>query len=546
MKNLVSISLLICLTSLICANESDRPNFIVILADDLGYSDIGPYGGEIETPHLDRLAEDGIKFSNFYNTARCCPTRAALMTGLYPPETGIGFMTNAPNTLRLDHGPDFPNYRGFLNRNCMTIAEVLKENGYATLMAGKWHLGMAEQSQWPLQRGFDKFYGCLAGATNFFYPEHPRGITLGNEQIEKPESTTERRYYTTDAFTDYAIQFIEEEKTGSDRPYFLYLAYTAPHWPLHAHQEEVQKYVRKYKIGWDVLREERLKRQKELGLFDASMELSERSYIAWDELSEEKQMEMDLRMANYAAMVDRMDQNIGNLVKHLETEGDLENTLIIFLSDNGACQEGGKLGGSADPYDIETWERTYGAPVSYGDAWANASNTPFRKYKHFTHEGGIATPFIAHWPNGIKPSSKWYRDSAYLVDLAPTFYELAGAEYPKTFEGNAIPNLKGVSLTEAFKGKKLNRNEPLFFEHEDNAALITDKWKLVGHKVSIPGGPDEAKWELYDRSADRAETNNLASSHPKILKELSQQCLNIANRVGVYPKPKTRAVPGRE
>ena len=542
MKNVISILLIVCLTPLISAAETDRPNIIVILADDMGYSDIGSYGGEIETPHLDRLADGGIKFSNFFNSARCCPTRAALMTGLNPPETGIGFMANPPDTQRLDHGPDFPNYRGFLNRNCMTIAEVLKENAYATLMTGKWHLGLTKEEQWPLQRGFEKFYGCLAGATNFFYPEYPRGITLGNEHMEKPESTTDRRFYTTDAFTDYSIQFIEEEKAESDRPYFLYLAYTAPHYPLHAHQEEVQKYIGKYRKGWDIIREERLRRQKELGLFDASVELSDRSHIAWEELSEEKKKEMDLRMAYYAAMVDRMDQNIGKLVNHLETTDDLDNTLIVFLSDNGACHTGGKLGGSIDPFDVDTWERTYSAQLTYGEVWANASNTPFRNFKRSAHEGGIATPFIAHWPNGIKPSSKWYRDSAYMVDIAPTIYEMAGAKYPKTFEGNTIPRLKGVSLTPAFKGEELVRNEPLFFEHNDNAALITNKWKLVGTKVSISGGPDESKWELYDHRADRVEANDLSSSHPEVLKELSQQWLKIANRVGVYPKPKTRDV----
>ena len=219
---------------------------------------------------------------------------------------------------------------------------------------------------------------------------------------------------------------------------------------------------------------------------------------------------------------------------------------MFFLSDNGACQEGGKLGGKNDPYDVDTWEKTYGAGPSYGEAWANASNTPFRKFKHFTHEGGLATPFIAHWPKGIKARSKWYRDSAYLVDLAPTVYELAGAKYPKSYAGRTIPELKGISLAAAFKGKGLKRKDPLFFEHEDNAALVSGKWKLVGSKVSIPGGPDETKWELYDREADRVEENDLASSHPEILKDLSRQWLNIANEVGVYPKPKVRTIGGKK
>ncbi len=526
----------------VSAFAETSPNVIVILADDMGFSDIGPYGGEIETPHLDRLAQGGIKFSRFYNSGRCCPTRASLMTGLHPHQTGIGWMTNPPNTSKMDHGPDFPSYRGYLNQNCVTLAEVLKGNGYATLMSGKWHLGMATQDRWPLQRGFEKFYGSLPGATNFFYPEAPRGITLGNEPVANPESTTDRRYYTTDAFTDNAIRFIDEEKEGKDRPYFLYLAYTSPHWPLHAHQEEVQKYLGKYMMGWDALRTSRLKKQKQIGLVDADLELSDRSFKAWNELSLEKQKEMDLRMAYYAAMIDRMDQNIGKLVGRLKENGDYENTLIMFLSDNGACQEGGKLGGKNDPYDLEKWEATYGSGPSYGEVWANASNTPFRKFKHYTHEGGLSTPFIAHWPQGIKPRSDWYRDSAYLVDLAPTIFEVTQARYPKKFAGNRIPALNGVSLTDAFQGKSIKRKAPMFFEHEDNAALVSGKWKLVGSSVSVPGGPDETKWELYDRETDRAEGNDLASSKPELLKSLSTQWLEMASAFGVFPKPESKNV----
>lgn len=525
----------------IALHAADRPNVVIILADDMGFSDIGAYGGEIETPHLDRLAEDGMRFSRFYNSARCCPTRASLMTGLHPHQTGIGWMTNPPETFKYDHGSDFPSYRGHLNRDCVTMAEVLKENGYATILAGKWHLGMNKPDRWPLQRGFEKFYGSLAGATNFFYPEYPRGITVGNTQIENPESTTDRRYYTTDAFTDNAIRYIQEEKESKDRPFFLYLAYTSPHWPLHAHQEEVQKYVGKYKMGWDALREQRLKRQRALGLIDADWELSERSNVAWEEMDEAKKVEMDLRMANYAAMIDRMDQNIGKLVAYLERSDQLDNTLIMFLSDNGACQEGGKLGGRTDPHDLETWERTYGAGPAYGEVWANASNTPFRKFKHFTHEGGLSTPFIAHWPEGIKPRKKWYSDPAYLIDLAPTVYGVTGADYPRSYSGNAIPDLTGVSLTAAFKGKTLKRSQPLYFEHEDHAALMDGKWKLVGSNVSIPGGPNERNWELYDLEEDRTETNDLGKRRPEVLARLSKEWLSWANEVGVFPKPANRS-----
>lgn len=520
----------------------DRPNVIVILADDMGFSDIGAYGGEIATPTLDKLAAGGMKFSRFYNNARCCPTRASLMTGLHPHQTGIGWMTNPPQEKKMDHGPDFPSYRGFLNQNSVTMAEVLRESGYATFLAGKWHLGMHDRSRWPLQRGFDKFYGALTGASNFFTPRDPRGITLQNEAIEEPASTTDRRYYTTDAFTDYAMKFIGEEKAEADRPFFLYLAYTAPHWPLHAHQEEVQKYVGKYMGGWDKLRETRLRRQQELGLIDEDWALSDRSFKAWDEMSPQKQKDMDLRMANYAAMIDRMDQNIGRLVDYLKETDQYDNTLILFMSDNGACQEGGKLGGKTDPFDLATWEATYGSGPGYGEVWANASNTPFRKFKHFTHEGGISSPLIAHWPAGIEAREGWYGEPATLIDLAPTVYELAQASYPARYAGNKIHALSGISLTPAFAGQKIERADPLYFEHEDNAAIMDGKWKLVGSKVSVPGEVNAAKWELYNLEADRTETNDLAASHPAEVARLADRWADWAQGVGVYPKPASRTV----
>ena len=518
----------------------DRPNIIIILADDMGYSDIGCYGGEIETPRLDKLAADGIRFTRFYNSGRCCPTRASLMTGLHPHETGIGWRTNPPDSSKMVHGEDYPNYRGFLNRECVTIAEVLKPAGYATLMTGKWHLGMATQDLWPLQRGFEKYYGCLPGASNFFYPDHPRGITFNNTPVEHPRSTTDRRYYTTDAFTDYAIRFIKEEQDGKDRPFFLYLAYTAPHWPLHAHQEEVRKYVGKYMMGWDELRRERLARQVKMGLMDGQWQLSDRADVAWDSLKPKKQAEMDLRMAYYAAMVDRMDQNIGKLVDHLEATGELDNTLIMFLSDNGACQEGGDLGGKTDPFDVETWEKTYGAGPSYGLVWANASNTPFRKFKHYTHEGGLSTPLIIHWPEQVSETGGFYREPAYLVDLMPTVVEVSGATYPKRFNGNRIKPLSGVSLKPSFAGKPLGRQQPLFFEHEDNAALMTGNWKLVGSGVSVPGGTDSSKWELYDMEKDRTEMNDLSVRMPELRNKLAAQWEEWAAKVNVYPKPANR------
>lgn len=517
--------------------NTTQPNVIIILADDMGFSDINCYGGEISTPNIDKLAENGIKFSQFYNSARCCPTRASLMTGLHPAETGIGHMTNVPGTDNFKFGAEYPGYQGALNKNCVTIAEALSQNNYATLICGKWHLGMNDTAQWPLQRGFEKFYGSLAGATNFFFPEHPRGITENNTSVVNPKSTTDRPFYTTDAFTDHAIEYIKTESQTKKRPFFLYLAYTSPHWPLQAHNEETNKYLGKYTMGWDELRQQRFNKQVELGLISPSNTLSSNNTKPWNSIDDAKKKDMDARMAHYAAMVDRMDQNIGKLVEYLKSSNQLNNTLILFLSDNGGCAEGGQLGGKADPYNTELWNHTYGTAASYGEVWANASNTPFRKYKHYTHEGGISTPFIAYWPNGIKPQKTWYTEPAYLIDIMPTILSVTQTKYPKEYANTKITALSGIPLTNAFKGKALNRQQPLYFEHENNAAIRDGKWKLVGTLVSVPNQPDASKWELYDMSNDRTETNDLASKHPERVKEMADAWMKWAIKTKVYPKP---------
>jgi arylsulfatase A-like enzyme len=292
--------------------------------------------------------------------------------------------------------------------------------------------------------------------------------------------------------------------------------------------------------GWDALREERLERQVKMGLIDEKWQLSDRAHVAWDTLNAKKKKDMDMRMAYYAAMIDRMDQNIGNLIKHLKATGELDNTLILFMSDNGACQEGGNLGGKGNPFDVEAWEDIYGSNASYGMVWANASNTPFRMFKHFTHEGGLSTPLIMHWPEQVKKTGGWYKEPAYLVDIMPTLLDVSGAKYPKKFSGNKIKRLTGVSLKPALTGKSLKRKSPLFFEHEDNAAIMMDNWKLVGSKVSIPGGPDTSKWELYNLSEDRTETRDLSGEMPELREKLAKQWLEWANKVSVYPKPAKR------
>ena len=535
-------ALLLLVTSAVCA-EPERPDIILIMVDDMGFSDLGYMGGEIETPNLDALAHGGVRFSQFYNSGRCCPTRATLMTGLHPHQTGIGHMTNPP--LKNNHDSGVHGYRGFLNRECVTVAEVLKEAGYATLMTGKWHLGYNDKDCWPLQRGFERYYGCISGATRFFHPEHPRGMTLGNENIESPESTTNEAFYTTDAFTDHAIRFLQEERKGEDRPAFLYLAYTAPHWPLQAFEDDIAKYRGKYREGWDKLRKQRYQRQIDSGLIEDKWPLSPRSpgIPDWETLDEKKRDEMDLKMAVYAAMIDRVDQNIGKLVGHLKESGTYDDTLILFLSDNGGCQEGGMLG-RGEFYDVE--KRNLEGSNSYGEAWANASNTPFRLYKHFVHEGGAATPFFMHWPAKIEKQDGWFSEPAQLIDIMPTVLDVAGAKYPEKAHGNDIPELDGVSLRPAFGSKSLEREGAIFLEHEDNASVREGDWKLVGKGVSPHTGVDPKKWELYNIAEDRSETNDLADKMPDKVEELAGRWDEWAKRVGVYPKREKSEEPKAE
>jgi arylsulfatase A-like enzyme len=514
---------------------AERPNIILMMVDDMGFSDLGYHGGEISTPNLDALAYGGVRFSQFYNSGRCCPTRATLMTGNHPHQTGIGHMTLSPGKKPSKAKP--PAYQGYLNEQCVTVAQSLRQYGYATLMAGKWHLSQNKRSCWPLQRGFEKFFGCTAGATRFFFPEAPRGMTLGNDQIEKPESTTDEAFYTTDAYTDYAIRFLSEHQAdNASKPFFLYLAYTAPHWPLQAFEDDIARYRGKYTKGWDALRESRFQRQLASGLIAAGTELSPRtaSIPDWDSLDASKHDEMDLKMAVYAAMVDRVDQNIGKLVAHLKQLDLFDDTLILFLSDNGGCQEGGMLG-RGEFYNVE--QRNLEGSNSYGEAWANASNTPFRLYKHFAHEGGTATPFFMHWPNMIRPQTNWFRSPAQLIDIVPTLLDVAGAKHPERFNGYEIPSLDGISLRNAFTGEPLRRSQPICIEHENNAFVRDGEWKLVGRGVSPASGIVDAKWELYNIASDRTEINDLAKLHPDLVKKMSDHWAQWAKRVNVYPKP---------
>ncbi len=498
------------------ADAAERPNIVIILVDDMGYSDVGCYGGEIDTPNIDRLAAKGLRFTQFYNYGRCCPTRAALMTGLHPHQVGIGHMTEPPERPLGITGP----YQGHLNDRCTTLAEVLKSSGYHTLMTGKWHLGYHRQSDWPLQRGFERYFGCIAGGINYFHPEGDRGLTLGNAPYPAPED-----FYATDAFTEFAVRFIDETSGRDGQPFFLYLAYNAPHWPLNAKWEDFLKYRGRYRGGWPAVMQQRLARQIELGLWPSDLVPAPHEGPDWDSLTEQQRDDLDAIMAAYAGCIDAIDRNIGRLVQYLEDSGQFDNTLIFFLSDNGACQEGGILGHGSEAMVQDPPAGIAG--VRLGRAWANACNTPFRLYKHFVHEGGACTPCIAHWPRGIpeRHRGSLVGQVAYLQDFMPTVIELAGASYP-----SHVPPPVGRSLLPLLRGEhRPIHREALFWEHEGNAAVRDGDWKLVRQY----GKP----WELYDLSRDRTEMNNLASGEPMRRQAMLERWEQWAESLGVaYPK----------
>jgi len=532
-----------------------RPNIVIILSDDMGFSDIGCYGGEIATPNLDRLAAKGIRFTQFYNTARCCPSRASLLTGLHPHQANVGHMTN-PRKL--------PGFGGDLSRNAVTIAEALRPAGYRTYMTGKWHVchhagPNGPKHNWPLQRGFEKFYGTITGAGSFY---DPTTLCRGNDFIT-PDNDPRYRpklFYYTDAITDNAIAFLREHATESpDKPFFLYMAYTAAHWPMHALPGDIAKYKGKYDGGYEPIRRARFERAKQLGLINPRWELSPQAGD-WDAMPhkawEARCMEV------YAAMVDRMDQGIGRVVAELERQGRLDNTLILYLEDNGGCAEGMGRGRAPrwnipprapmapDELQRRIWPPMHtrdgrpvrggpgvmpGGPdtyVAYGKAWANVSNTPFREYKHWVHEGGISTPLIAHWPAGIKGdrAGKLEHQPGQLTDLMATCVDISGASYPAEHAGQPIQPMEGVSLAPAFAGRRLERSRPLFWEHEGNRALRIGKWKLVAKGATSP-------WELYDMEADRTELHNLAKAEPKRTAEMAALWEETARRVKAIPWP---------
>lgn len=498
-------------------NNAAAPNIVLIMADDMGYADLGCYGGEIRTPNLDALADKGVRFTEFYNAARCCPTRASLLTGLYPHQVGMGGMVSDLGNPR----PEGP-YQGYLSPDsCLTIAEALKEAGYRSYMSGKWHVG-EDPEHWPVQRGFDRYWGLISGASSYFelirHQPRVRVMALDSSRWTPPCED----FYMTDATTDFAVDQVEKhQQTHPEQPFFLYVAYTAPHWPLHALPEDIARYEGRYDIGWDSLRRERKARQEALGLFEESLPLPERpaSIPVWETV--EDKAHWVRRMQVYAAMIDRMDQGIGRIMETLRRQGQLDNTVVLFLSDNGACAE--EITGRR----LHNPEAVIGEPGSYAayrEPWAMAGNTPFRYYKSWVHEGGSATPLIVHWPAGNLPEGEVIRQPAHIIDLMPTFLELAGATYPGQFRKTASKPLEGTSLLPYLRGRR-NTSRTLFWEHFGKAAMRQGDWKIV--RV------DAQPWELYHLGRDRNELHNLADAEPERVEKMVEEYRKWSERVGV-------------
>lgn len=481
------LATLFVLPSLVAA-APPRPNIVLIMVDDMGYSDLGCYGGEIKTPNLDQLAADGLRFTEFYNCAKCETSRATLFSGRYHSEPGVHLLAD-----------------------CVTLSEVMQAGGYTTLMTGKWH-----QTSEPINRGFDRYFGHLSGQTNFFTGDDTFRLD------DRPFRVTDQDFYTTDANTDYAIKFLEQAQ--DEKPFFLYVAYNAPHYPLQAPREEVEKYRGKYLGGWDQLRETRYTRMKKMGLLRKDYEPAPRpaNVPAWSTLGDDEKDQRDLVMATYAGMIDRVDQNIGRLVDKLKAQGRWENTLLLFLSDNGACPFQRTTQATLDN-NLMPWD-----PASfwtYDERWAHACNTPFREYKQNQHEGGISTPLIVHWPDGIKQPGTITRQPGHLVDIMATCLDLTGQAYPRIRNGKPTVPPRGSSLAPIFAGQKRKQPEIAFTFYHKNNALRIGKWKLVNMNFG--------DWELYDLENDRTELHNLAKENLAQLDFMKQRWAEVEREYGM-------------
>jgi arylsulfatase len=537
--------------------KSKKPNVIVILSDDMGYSDIGCFGSEISTPHLDRLAMNGLRYTQFYNTARCSPSRASLLTGLYPHQAGMGHLST-------ENFPE-PGYTDDLSKQAVTMGEVFRLGGYATYMVGKWHIAknltpQGDRSNWPMQRGFQRFFGTLNGSGSFYDP----GTLMSGNSFIAPSSD----FYYTDAISDTAVKYIREH--SSRTPFFMYVAFTAAHWPIQAPESAINKNKGMYDKGWDKIRTLRFEKLKKLGILPGNTVLTERgvSIPAWE--NEPLQKWQSRRMEVYAAMVNIMDEGIGRIITALEQKNELDNTVVFYMQDNGGCAE--PLNSNqpeVPPTDVQL-KGAYYAPdsvfrgkqpvysrkgefirsgkavmpgqentwLTYGEEWANVSNTPFRLYKHWVHEGGIASPLIVHWPKGIKAKGGLRKQPTHLIDIMATCIDIAQIPYPQTYGSNTIQPLEGKSLVPTFTNQSIQRDY-IFWEHEGNRAIRVNNWKLVSrattNKKFLP--EDERAWELYNLTTDPTETNNLILQFPEKGKELASLWQQAAIRTKALPWP---------
>lgn len=528
------------------AFAAERPNVLVILADDLGFSDLSCYGSEIQTPNIDRLASDGVKFSAFYNSARCCPSRAALITGLHPHQAGIGsFATAKP---RKSWGPS---YTGHLLPNVATLPEILDRAGYSTWMVGKWHMGIPG----PIERGFQNYYGFKD------FLSHSESQWDPSKYVRLPEGTapeiirTSDKFYVTDVFTDYSLEFLKQARAKKDQPWFLYLAHSSPHFPIQAPKADIDRNVATYRKGWDVLRAARFERQKKLGLIPADSVLPPLSEVPvepqaiangysgvpnprWDTLPEDRREDLARRMATFAAMVEHVDESVGRILADLEKNHELENTLIFFMSDNGACYEWGPFGFDGPSRQGTTTLHTgtaladigqAGSHQSYGSAWANLGNTPLNMYKHFCHEGGISSPLIIRWPAGFAARNEWIETPSHIMDITPTICAATGARPLESRHAKPVIPFSGTSLLSACKTGTMTAR-PIATEHQQARGYRMGDWKIVWGKRQS----DPIHWELYNLKTDRSEQHDLSSEKPELVTELVAAWKAWAKQMGVH------------
>lgn len=556
------LSYILAVVVLATCHAAERPNIVMIFADDLGYSDIGCFGGEIETPNLDKLAENGLRLTQFYNTGRCCPSRACLLTGLYPHQAGMGLMVyrNYPGK----------GYRGHLNDQCVTFGDVLKSSGYGTYMVGKWHAGHLPESR-PEVRGFDHFTGIYLHIDSYWKVLKGCDVFRDGKLLipaqESPKNPyrPDEEFYTTDFFTDAAVDYIDQATTDQKQPFLLHVCYNTPHFPLEAPDDLIEKYRGRYRKGWDVLRKEKFQRMQEMGLLRKGQKLPrgkaheevavpelvfkdmlDRDELPkWDQLPADEQEELDFRRAIYAAQVDRMDEGIGRIVAKLKESGTLENTVLMFFSDNGCSGELGLYGMNWPDYkrsNYSEWRNEGGWSIAQGQCWANYSNTPFRKYKQYVHEGGISSPFVVHWPAAIKSGGKIVGDQSFhLVDIMPTLCDLAEAEYPSSHKGKTVKPAAGLSMVPYWKGQVADpESRTLYWQHLNHSAVHDGDWKLVSLDDR-----DSKRWELYDLTSDRSETHDVAIDHPEKVAQLKKKWNAWAEESNVFPFPESRDKPGQ-